>query len=110
MVLHGRNSNPLYKFSSLVVCKFHVSILSPNIPPSSGSDWTLNVHLYFQDDIDISDFLKRIRESHQESRVHSADQEAKMELQNIWKKLQEIEAENDRFNCDSFDKYLTHVF
>ena len=68
------------------------------------------MHLYFQDDIDIPEFLKRIRECHQESRVYTADQEAKMELQNIWKKLQEIEAENDRFNCDQFDKYLTHVF
>lgn len=46
MVLHGRTSNPFYKFSSVVVCKFLCQHFMPRMPPSSGSDLTLKVPAY----------------------------------------------------------------
>ena len=58
----------------------------------------------FQHDIDISEFLKCIRDKHEEARVYVAAQDAKLELQSIWKKLQDIEAENER--CPLRSVYL----
>ena len=51
--------------------------------------------LLFQHDIDVSEFLRFIRDRHLEAKEYKADKDAIGELKVVFQKLKEIEAESE---------------